>query len=179
MSNPIVPVYTYVLENEDGWNDDPIDPGGPTNFGLTLADANNLSSHPADPLAWLQSLTPSLAMDAISELYVTPYNLFQLSDLAIRAKTLDNVLWLGPSTGIQILQRACIAAGHLLDIDGLLGPATQTAANATDPTTLNALMAARTVHHALRILTTKPNLEPFREGWLRRALRIPSLHFGA
>jgi lysozyme family protein len=178
MTETLDPIYAYVLENEGPYDDHPDDPGGPTAWGINQTDLLTIGFLAEDCPAALRNLSPAQSASYIRQLYADPIHLDDIKAPAVRAKTLDNALWLGPGTAIEILQRACIATGHDVQIDNILGPQTAAAANAEPATLLNALMAANAVRHVLRVLGPSARLAEFRDGWLRRALRIPPLDFG-
>ena len=154
----------HVLEMEGGYTNDPSDPGGPTNFGITLADYANFSKTAVtpvnrEPLIYaLQHIT----LDDVRAIYLndywTPSGCPELPP-PLAFFHFDTAVNMGIGTAIRMLQTA-------LDchIDGDLGPKTQATAAVSDPSkTLAAYADLR--RRRYRSLTGFPR---FGRGWLTR-----------
>lgn len=123
----------FILQFEGGFTNDPKDPGGPTNLGITQSTLSAFIGRQAT-IAEVRALTPAKA-GAIYRAkfwdHVNGDNLPVGIDLAV----FDFGVHSGPSRGVAALQRAVKVAD-----DGSLGPVTTAAANRADPaTTINAI----------------------------------------
>ena len=152
---------TLVLTHEGGWSDDPADPGGATNLGVTIG---TLSLHLGRPAtrAEVRALTPS----SVAPLYprrfwdaiqgdALPAGLdYALFDFAVNS---------GPRRAVIGLQRVLGIAD-----DGRLGPVTLVALQGRDvPALVNALSDGRLTFQ--RALSTWPR---FGRGWGRRVEEV-------
>jgi len=139
-----------VLANEGGLVDNPSDPGGLTNFGISQRSYPNVD---------IRNLTRDYAA-AIYRRDFWHYDAVQSQALA--TKIFDMNVNMGRDA-IFILQ-GCLG----ITADGLWGPATCAAVNAAADGLLNAYRQALAQHYR-HLALINPALAKFLTGWLRRA----------
>lgn len=100
---------------EKGYVNDPQDPGGETNFGISKRAYPNLD---------IAGLTEGAAIDIYYRDYWMPSGCAALTH-GLDLWVLDGAINCGVSTAVKLLQEACGVAQ-----DGKIGPATAVAANA-------------------------------------------------
>jgi lysozyme family protein len=154
----------HVLAMEGGWTEDPHDPGGPTNKGITLAvyaREQGIEISVAN-LAQLKSGLRAISDALVRSIYETRY--WQPARCSALRPTLalmhfDASVNHGVGAAARILQEALG-----VEIDGEIGPITLRAAGIAEPRQALARYAAirRQRYRAL------PHFWRFGRGWLRR-----------
>src|SRR4029077_11303247 len=151
-----------VLQHEGGLVDDPDDPGGLTNFGITLK--------------WWQSVDPAASAERLKVMTsVTAsvlYKMFwwdlhgygQIKDQQIATKVFDMSVNMGASQAHRLVQRALGIAD-----DGVCGPRTFAAINNADPTMLMVTIIGLAQALYTDLAARRPTLAKFLPGWLKRA----------
>ena len=156
--------FAATLGYEGGYTNNPRDPGGPTNLGVTQATLSRWLGHPAT-IADVKALT----REAVAPIYRTNYwNAVQGDALPAGV---DHAVWdwgvnSGPSRPVNHLQA-------ILGItqDGHIGPATLDALAKRDPAAvINALCDRRLA--VLKSLSTWPT---FKGGWSKRVEAVRKL----
>ena len=151
-------IIEVVLKHEGGYVNDPVDPGGETNFGIAKrshpdVDIKNLTEEGAQEIYyqdyWMKNRVPQLP-DELKHIYF---------DMCINQ---------GRGRAVKILQQAANAKGANLKVDGGLGPKTIGALNGVE---LQRVRAYRIKYYA-DLVTRKPDLEKFYFGWFRRGLEV-------
>lgn len=179
----------FVLGHEGGFSDDPVDPGGTTQWGISLSwlrraglldldhdgradgdvngdgvvDAEDVRAMPRDHAVKLYRLH---WWDALGYARIT--------DPVISAKTLDLSVNMGAAGAHRCLQRALRAAWFPVDDDGRLGPATLSAVNAADPRSLMPAFKSEAAGYYRSLIAARPAFSKFEKGWLNRAYAQPS-----
>lgn len=167
---------------EGGYTNDPNDPGGATNFGISLRflrDANEYELGDIDKDGDIDAndvkqLTVDRAIQIYKKHFWDKYNYGLLHDQDIANKLFDMTVNMGPSQSHKIAQRALRAVGikGVVD-DGILGPRSLEAIQRvyTDDLEVAYLAAVRSEQAGFyRVLAaTKPSLGKFLNGWLNRA----------
>ncbi len=127
-----LPCLHEVLGLEGGYSDDPRDPGGPTNFGITRAGWASVCKVPISSVTAedMQRLTLSEAASVYRKFY---WNAMCCEDMARGVDLM--VFQFGVNAGIdtsaQVLQQICAVT-----TDGIIGPITLAAARHIVPVTL-------------------------------------------
>ena len=107
-----------VLKHEGGYVNDPVDPGGETNMGI---------SKKAYPFLDIKNLTIKQASDIYFKDYWLKAKVSKVPE-ELRMIYFDMVVNMGRSRAVKILQEAISAKGVKTTIDGGIGP--QTISNA-------------------------------------------------
>jgi type VI secretion system secreted protein VgrG len=158
----------YVLAHEGGWADDPADPGGATNYGITLKTARRYGI--ADKAA-LRAITK----ERVAEIYEAGYWRFgDINDQRVATKLFDMAVNMGMEAAVKVLQRGLWAMDADVIIDGALGPATLAASNMADPDDLLGWLCSLSAQHYGDIVARRPASAKFLKGWLRRAAEVPN-----
>ena len=147
----------FVFSVEGGYTDDPMDPGGATNLGITL-DELSVWRHTAVTKADVQNLQ----RDEAGSIYRTNYwNASRCADLApgVDLMVFDASVNTGNGRSARFLQAACGA-----NVDGSIGPLTVAAANAKPAADLIAALAAA----RLAFYQSLPTFNHFGHGWTAR-----------
>ena len=153
----------WILGHEGGWSHDPADPGGATNFGITLAEAERHGVADEDAL---RAISP----EKVAAIYEADYWKFSgLVSQDIATKVFDMCVNLGPHAAIHIVQEAVNAMGADLAEDGHWGPKTEAAVNAAPHGRLMDLLCQELADYYLDIVSRRPESSRFLKGWLRRA----------
>jgi len=152
MSNNFDRAFAALLGNEGGYVNNPKDPGGETNFGITVAVARGYGYTGAMrdmPLATAKAIYQAQYWRA--QFDQMPYVVaFQVFDGAVNSGVVQSVKW---------LQRALAVKA-----DGIIGPFTMTAIGKADPlAVVIGFNAAR-----LTFLTSLPTWATFGKGWSNR-----------
>lgn len=156
--------FAHVLRMEGGYTNDPADPGGPTNLGITLADYARATQTPITPatrqtlIANLKVITPAEARPIYFNRYWRPAGCPDLPP-AVAIFHFDTAVNMGTGTAIRMLQTALMCP-----IDGEFGPQTKSAAAHADPRSLLAAYADLR-RRRYRSLSIFPR---FGRGWLSR-----------
>ncbi len=154
----------HVLLQEGGWSNDPRDPGGPTQRGITLATyaahtGETITAANRDRLiATLAAIPDAVLHDIYRQRYWQRAACDQLP-AAIAAWQFDTAVNQGPVTAIRLLQEA---AGT--SIDGEFGPLTAMAIASSD---LAQLITRAADLRRARYRRTR-NFAVFGKGWLAR-----------
>jgi lysozyme family protein len=114
-----------VLKEEGGYTNDPNDPGGPTNFGITIADLKEWRGHDVTP-----EDVKNMSKAEAQEIYRSKYwNPMQCGDLpnGIDLEVFDFGVNAGIRTAVKTLQSVIGVS-----VDGSVGPITIAAAKAAD-----------------------------------------------
>lgn len=153
-------VMDFILAEEGGYVNNPADPGGETNFGISKRQYPGID---------IKNLTKELA----KSIYAVDFWRFIQGDelpLPIALMLMDAAVNMGPSAAVHILQDALGVAS-----DGKLGPFT-----------LSRVLAIREINNfiaeytALRFFeyTEMTNFHAFGLGWSRRVARCMMLAVG-
>ena len=150
-------VEQKVVEREGGYVNDPDDPGGETKYGI---------SKKAYPKVGIKHLTLDDAVEIYKNDYWIPAKVEQLPD-RLQGQYFDMVVNQGKVKSARILQRACNGKNkNKIEVDGQVGPKTIKATAKLEP---ERLRAYRLMEYA-RLALTRPELEKYYYGWVRRAL---------
>ncbi|HEY7118362.1 MAG TPA: glycosyl hydrolase 108 family protein [Tepidisphaeraceae bacterium] len=157
----------HVLAMEGGYTDDPYDPGGPTNLGITLADyaRNKGVALDAGNFARFKAELRSIPRDTVRriyyEFYWQPACCPQLP-AALAFFHFDAAVNQGVARAARMLQEAVGAV-----VDGVVGPETLAAAAAAPPAAALARYADIRRRHYRSLAT----FWRFGRGWLARVDR--------
>lgn len=160
-----------VLAHEGGYSNHPSDPGGATNFGISLRWLKTLGDQDGD--GWLDGdldrdgdVDPEdirlMTQGEASNFYRTQwwdrYGYGRIEDQALATKLLDLAVNVGHGQAVRLLQRALGVKD-----DAVLGPMTVEAANAR-----GSAAVAETRFRAVKFYLGLGKPE-FLDGWIRRA----------
>ena len=152
-------IIEVVLEHEGGLVDDPDDPGGLTNLGISAR---------AYPNENIRGLTVDRAKELYERDYWRKYKVGSLPD-RIRHSYFDMCINMGGRRAIKVLQEACNSKNSKkIDIDGGIGPVTIKAASNVEPFRLRAY---RVMYYA-ELCMKKPKMEKYWVGWFRRSCEV-------
>jgi lysozyme family protein len=144
--------FDALLGNEGGYVNNPKDPGGETNFGITVAVARAYGYNGS------MRQMPQATAKAI---YRTKYWLKQFDEMpyAVAFQMFDGAVNSGLAQSVKWLQRALAVKD-----DGVIGPATMAALAKADP------LAVVIRYNAARLtfLTSLPTWTTFGKGWAGR-----------
>lgn len=154
--------FSQTLGHEGGYVNDPADPGGETNWGI---------SKRAYPSLDIASLTISDAKNIYFADYWLRLNLDKINSPLIAAEIFDTSVNTGRRTATKIAQRALNYLGETLAEDGVCGPITISALNrwgAKDERALYKCLNGFQFIHYVKITEQKASQKRFSRGWTRR-----------
>lgn len=163
-----------VFEREGGLIDHRHDPGGVTNYGISLrflrskgpiyGDMDDDGDVDADDI---RALTEDVALELYHQFFWLPvYDQIDVGVVAVRV--FDHHVNAGQRSAGIVTQRACRAFGHDLKEDGVLGPESLKAINACTASLLWALKSERAGFYRL-LAARNSDFSAFIKGWLMRA----------
>jgi len=139
------------LANEGGYVNDPNDPGGETKYGISKRRYPNLD---------IKNLTVADA----TAIYLRDFWLFGgLVSQAVANKMFD--MYVNMEHAVIKIAQSIIN----VPVDGVYGPHTETAINASDPVLFLPNLKAHLATHYRAIAMANPNEAKFLNDWLRRA----------
>jgi len=142
----------HVLKHEGGYSNLKSDPGGETNYGITVAVAREngyLGDMRTIPMGVVESIYKRKYWDKVRADEMPESVRFALFDYAVNS---------GPGAAIRALQRVLGVAD-----DGVLGPMTLAAAQAQSEG-----LGARLNGYRLKFMTELKTWDHFGKGWSRR-----------
>lgn len=185
---------SIILEHEGGIAEDPADPGGTTNFGISarfLTDifpALGVSLPFAYPMSPPSALSEWICTQLTQENAIEVYHLCWwdrfgyggIADARVSTKLFDAAVNMGPPTvsdpdsgpAHELAQEAANDCGITpvpLVVDGLVGPKTIAALNSLDAAVWLKAMCWRQVGYYRALALRKPKLAKFLSNWIRRA----------
>jgi len=130
MSKTVHDIAYEIVRREGGFVDDPDDPGGATNHGVTIHAMRRLGldlDHDGDVDAHdVRALEPDQAAELFLEHYYEAPRIGLLPE-ALRASVFDMYVNAG-ATAVKLLQQLLRQMGYPVAIDGVIGPVTARAA---------------------------------------------------
>lgn len=163
-----------ILEHEGGLTKDKRDPGGTTNWGISLRYLKtmglDLNGDGVINDEDIIGLPKKGAIQIYRKYWWNSYKYYRFTQLIVVEKVFDLAVNMGGFAAHKLLQ---IAINRLsekpISVDGLLGPQTFGAANSLEGSRLRHELRECAKHRYLEILEKNPNMEWARNGWLRRA----------
>lgn len=146
----------FVLNEEGGYSNDPRDPGGETNFGI---------SKRAHPQVDIKNLTLEEAESIYRYLYWDPCRCESLPP-KLALIVFDSAVNQGVGTAIKMLQASI---GTIQD--GIVGPATIERANGADENTI----ITRFITERVLRYTLSSSFLLYGRGWISRTMRVAML----
>lgn len=164
-----------ILEHEGGFSDHEADPGGATNFGISLrwlksqglyGDFDDNQKVDIDDIKAIDIQT---ATRIYREKWWNKYHYDRFIDCEIATKVFDMSVNMGSNRAHRILQLAINALGGNLVVDGILGPITMKSTNIEPKDILLDEIRGEQKRFYLRLIAKRPDMVVFKRGWLKRA----------
>lgn len=128
----ITRIADEIVAREGGYVNDPDDPGGPTNHGVTLgtlrAAGRDLTGDGRIDTADVRTVSPALAREIFLERHYRAPRIDELPEV-LQPSVFDMHVNAG-ANAVKILQRMLAKMGHPVAVDGVIGPQTLAAARA-------------------------------------------------
>jgi lysozyme family protein len=171
---------SVVLLHEGRYVNDPDDPGGATNWGVSLRAVSKLDEDldgildfdldgdgdvDADDIR-------AMPLEKAAEYYHGLWSrgrYAELGDMHVSAKAFDLAVNMGAGQLGRVLQRALRACGHPIVEDGIVGRKTRTAAALADPRRLMTAIRCEAAGFYRVLVALKPVRSKYEAGWLNRA----------
>ena len=164
-----------VFFNEGGYSDDPDDPGGATNMGITHSTLQSAYESGIVSHNDVTRLTRNEAMEIYRKMYWEPSNADKMPE-PLATIYFDSVVLCGRYGGGRLLQKAMNSLGQSVTVDGYVGPQTMAALEEMVKTPegvkalSTALCDARQQYH-----NGDPNAWKYLAGWTNRVNRMRAL----
>jgi lysozyme family protein len=174
-----------VLHHEGGFVDHSDDPGGATDFGISLRflqgilednDEDGFADGDIDRDGDIDvDDIRSLDLDDVKKLYKDKFwkvaKCDKIKSEMIATKTFDMAVNMGPSQAWKLVQRGANSLGESLKVDGKAGAKTLAAVNSLTDRDFMLITNIRRVQDKFyeSLIVKKPSLASFRLGWRRRA----------
>lgn len=163
-----------ILEHEGGLTMDKRDPGGTTNWGISLRYLKTMGLDLNGDGKINDEDVIGLHKDGAEAIYRKywwdKYRYAAFNELVVVEKVFDLAVNMGGMAAHKLLQ---ISINRLsvkpITVDGLLGGQTFGAANSTDGKQLRQELRECAKHRYIEILAANPAMEWARKGWLNRA----------
>ena len=170
-----------VLKHEGGYVNHKSDPGGATNYGISLrwlriqADLDGLVDFDIDRDGDLdandiKAMTPNDAQQFYFKYWWRAYGYQRITDVMVASKTFDLAINMGAKQAHKLLQRACVTCGIPVQDDGVFGAATASAVNNCDAGMLIGALRTEAKYFYLGLIDKQPDFLAFKTGWLTRAI---------
>lgn len=170
-----------IVAREGGFVNDPDDPGGATNFGVTIQTLRrlglDLTGDGAVSVADLRALSRNRAVDIFITQYFRRPRIDEMP-AALQPSLFDMYVNAG-ANAVKILQRLLRDMGYAVAVDGVIGPQTLDAARsaaAPDPVLLRDAYGVARRNYYFRIADGRPASRKYarsrsggKGGWIRRA----------
>lgn len=165
--------WPTILRHEGGYVNNPNDPGGATNYGISLRwlKAQGLHDDQGNDLVvtiqTIQNLTPDEAASFYRISWWVRYGYGRVIDQSVATKLIDTAVNVGAPRAHKFAQAALGTT-----VDGILGPQTVSAINnaaAANVTQLLVGMRSRQAAYYQNLASANPRLAEFLPGWLNRA----------
>lgn len=159
----------HVLKSEGGFVDHPDDHGGPTNFGITLAEMRRWRRNPNLQTSDIRALTKAEASQIYRSNYWNAMSLDQVKDPTVALILFDQGVNRGTRTAVMDAQRTLNNSfGHAIEVDGVIGPKTVAALNAVSPHEFIAEFVFDSQDRYAAIVASNPSQRVFIKGWINR-----------
>lgn len=163
----------FVLKNEGGYVNNPKDPGGATNFGISLRFLRTIDKSDADinkdgivDINDIASMTVDDAVRLYKKYWWDNYNYSLINNQDIATKVFDICVTMSPLRCHKMFQRAIMATTYVsIDCDGAIGKRTIKAVNNCKDSEELLNIFKYLVADYYRSL----NNSTFINGWLKRA----------
>lgn len=152
----------HILKEEGGYVSDPVDRGGATNMGITQKSYNEWRIAQTLPVVDVKDIPPVEVENIYRERYWTPARCPALTNRVALAH-FDAAVQHGVERAAKLLQRSVGVVE-----DGVIGPATISAANTIPEDRCLALMLMERRAFYLGIVASRPEQEKFLLGWTKR-----------
>ena len=176
MGHTVDQMIDHLLRLEGGYVNDPDDPGGPTNFGVTQATLAAWRGHPVSAED-VRAMSISEAREIYERRYLYKPRIHELPAPLVPS-VFDMYVNAG-GNGIKILQRVLREFGEEVAVDGALGPQSIGAAQAAHMKAGEYLVDAYGIarrNYYYRLADRRPSSRKFarrrdggKGGWIRRA----------
>lgn len=169
--------FEQLMWKEGGFNNFRSDPGGATNWGVSLRWLKTKGAlgdldHDGDvDVDDIKIMSRDQAKDFFYTDFWVVTNIFRIQSPLIVVKVFDTAVNIGPRMAVEILQRSANDLGSNLEGDGRLGKLTWEAVNCyakTDYKLLAKLRERQALYYE-DLVAHKASFEEFHLGWLRRA----------
>lgn len=166
-----------ILEHEGLFSENYDDPGGATNYGISLRFLKEYGIDINDDgqinLMDVKSLTLNEVKKIYKQYWWDKYHYEAINSLYIATKIFDMAVNMGAQEATILTQRACNACGHNLKVDGILGGKTLGALNEISlhgcEEDLKYELQEEQKWFYEHLCEEKPELKVFLNGWLSRA----------
>ena len=166
-----------ILHHEGGFVNDPADPGGATNFGVTIHTYSKWLGRKAT-VDEVRNMKLETAVEIYKQRYYYAPRINGLHE-DVQPLVFDMAINHGPRNAVRMLQRTVNLAGFgPISVDGVIGPGTRGAVDRTADAMgnyfVNAIVDERLKFYN-RIVERRPSSRKFLRGWTRRAesFRLP------
>ena len=166
---------SIVLKHEGLFSDNKADPGGATNFGISLRylQSINLDVDKDGDVDKndIRKINQQEAKQIYKKHWWDKYKYNQIRDLNVATKVFDLAVNVGSKQAHKLLQRAINRTqNEHLGVDGVLGPNTLKFTNTIPSDNLIKNLRNEAKHFYLTLIAEKPILKEFKNGWIRRAM---------
>jgi lysozyme family protein len=151
-----------ILAREGGYVNHSADPGGVTNFGITIGTLSGWRRQRVTPEE-VKALSELEARQIYRSFYIERPGFLQILSDAVFAVVVDTAVNFGPAKATAFLQLALGVAA-----DGILGPKTRAALDKADGGTVYRKIVAERIRYRGRRITAEPSQAVFAKGWLAR-----------
>ena len=167
----------FVLKHEGGLVDDPDDPGGATNYGISLRFLRQLEGGAGDidgdgdiDADDIRALTLAQAGELYREHFWTP-NKYDELVLPVGTKIFDLAVNMGPKPAHVIVQRAmrAVLLGERLVEDGILGPRSRAKIAKCGDMRLLVAIRSEAAGFYRALVAARAKRGKYLNGWLNRA----------
>lgn len=171
--------FPTLLRHEGGFVDDPVDPGGATNKGVTLGTFKQCAQRllgVAPTLDALKALTDDQAGVIYKALYWDPIQGDRIGLQPLADIVFDFQVNAG-NRSAKLLQQVLndLGAKPPLAVDGAIGKGTLAALQACDQKAAYARFKQGRIDYYRNLAEQRPALRKFLKGWLNRVASFPDL----
>lgn len=172
-----LPAFEALIVNEGGFSNHEKDPGGATQYGISLRFLQSLGTYgDIDKNGIVDEgdiklIDLDFSKDTYKKYFWDNNRYGDISFQGVATKIFDMAVNMGSVRANKLLQEACnyVSSDEYLKVDGVVGSKTLGIINKVDASMMQNLLGCLSSNYYLRICEGNSSLKVFLKGWLARA----------